>query len=260
MDLWSRRRHFAPLLIVPVVFYAGYSMIQDEWIFPNIEDSSVAGSVYVLGEWFALGIPFTIVFAVFAIACHRSILLGPFAVSTLGYQGWTRRETRFAFLSFFVASATGALFGMSFFWGFMAIEFLNVCAGLLRDHWQLFPWDQLEEGSILIFVASWLSIFVVAYPLGRISLVFPATALDQIVSLKWAWQTSAPHALRLWFLAGVLPLGSVLCQSFVAELSGDWLGPVLPNVLEGILYSILLIAEIEVLSISYREIVGVTSV
>ena len=82
--LWIRRQHFWPLLVLPValttlLYLGGHWLLSDS---PR--------SVRIL-----LQIPNFLIFSFFAVACHRSILIGEHSVSRFGIPGWPHREFSF---------------------------------------------------------------------------------------------------------------------------------------------------------------------
>jgi hypothetical protein len=251
---WGRRRHFGSLLILPTIFFIIYKVIEDKWFFPYIESASPSAILKALVEYLVLGIPYSMVFAIFAIACHRSILLGPYTVPSFGFLGWSYRETRFLLFSIALASLTVLMIGLSILLGVVSTLPLALFADTFKSLFQAYPWLEPEDGSAGMFLAYVFAVFLVAYSIGRLSLVFPATAVDRCVSFKWAWLNSEHHDVRLAFLVGVVPLASILFQDFIIQSINEWLAPIVHYVLKSILYCVLLVVEIAILSISYREI------
>ncbi len=109
---------------------------------------------------------------VFAVTTHRIILLGPEAVPEWGILRWTKRETFFA----------------------LHVVALVVIALAL---WTLAN----------IPAAGWLLAFVlILWVVGRLSLVFPAIAIDQGVSFNYAWTLTRHHQLLMVLVVVVFPL------------------------------------------------------
>jgi hypothetical protein len=248
---WRNRRHFGTLLIVPIIGFVVNKFIEDNWIFPIVDNASRSAILSVFGQWVVLAIAYSIIFAIFAIACHRSILLGIDAVPGLGFVGWTGRETRFALLSVGLALFTGMMFLLSFFIAFLVAD---ECSGTPSSISRTIPWLKLSKETVTDLLSYGIAIFLVAYPLGRLSLALPATAVDRFVPLKWAWATSASHDARLAFLVGAIPLGSGLLQESIVGNIEEALGLTARHALEAVLYCSLLVVEIAILSICYREI------
>lgn len=109
---------------------------------------------------------------IFAITTHRTILLGPKSVPEWGLRKWTKRETFFAI-------------------HFLLVVLCTIPAAVL----QLVP----LAGIILApLVALWIT--------SRISLVFPAIAVDQGLTIPKSWNLSKKHQFPLLICAAAFPL------------------------------------------------------
>lgn len=248
---WRNRRHFGTLLIIPTIVFVVNKLVEDTWLFPLAENASRSTILSTLGQWIVLGLPYTIVFTILAIACHRSILLGVHTVPTVGFLGWTRRETRFAMLSVAFALFMGTMFGLSLLIAFLVTD---ACSGIFSSVSRIVPWVELTQDAIFVPLSYGIAIFLIAYPVGRLSLCLPATAVDRLVSFRWTWLSSKPHDIRLAFLVGAIPLGSILLQDSIMGTVEEALGLMVRYALEAVLYCSLLVVEIAILSICYREI------
>lgn len=224
---WTNWKHFGFLIVIPSLFLAGNRYLQDIWIFQDAE-SLVSWSKLALLTF--LTAPSAVIFSIFAIACHRSILLTPLAVTKIGYQGWSHRETRFVIYSLLLASLTWLGIGVSFFLALMASVFFAVicssCPGVMAI------WERLDWVGPVAFTF-FFSAFLVGYPIGRLSLVLPATAIDRTITFKWAWFISEHHAGRLALLVGAVPFASLLLQTALSQLFPDTFPDPLQYLLEG---------------------------
>jgi len=88
------------------------------------------------------------------------------------------------------------------------------------------------------------------YLFARLCLIFPATAVDRKVDVKWAWRQTANNGWRLVLLVGVLPwvisraVGLLYCgNASVAEIIGL-------TFLSCALFAV----EVAAISLSYREL------
>jgi hypothetical protein len=152
-------------------------------------------------------------FAIFAVTCHRLILLGDESVPNFGLKKWTSRETRFVgwVLLGYVCYAVIAL-----------LLSIPVLAFLLMCH---LPAE--SAGVILGFT------FMIpcTYVFARISVLLPATAVDERPNAKWASDLTGrytygvnnpePSACAVTDAAGTeqfLPLGSRSLYQFVCYL------------------------------------------
>ena len=100
--------------------------------------------------------------------------------------------------------------------------------------------------KVIEFVASIPALYLIA----RLSLVFPATAIDRPASLKWAWRTSRGNGWRLVVVITVLPW---LLSHLVGLLYRDE-ATAAEIVVLTVLGTALFALEIAALSIAYREL------
>jgi hypothetical protein len=221
---WRRRNEFAWSLAVPLALLAGLSLA---WYF--------AGDLVrqAQGWWLFLlyCIPFAMFFTLFAVTCHRLVLLAPRRLHRIQTPRWSARESRF-------------LFWVVTLW---AIYLVVWWVGMLlaaNTWWRggdLVAWTKVIE-----FVASVPALYLTA----RLSLVFPATAIDQAAGLKWAWRTSRGNGWRLVVVITVLPW---LASHLVGLLYRDE-ATAAEIVVLGVLGTALFALEIAALSIAYREL------
>jgi hypothetical protein len=245
---WAHRKHFGILLVIPSLLLAGSRFLQDIWIF---QDDQSAISWSKLAYLAIISSPLVVAFGIFAIACHRSILLTPHGIPALGYLGWSARETRFVLYSILLSSLTWLAIGVCFSFSLLTLVFLTVIfSSWLSTIAAWKDWDWVAPASLTFFLA----IFLVAYPIGRLSLVLPAIAVDRKVSARWSWVISEPYDWQLAFLVGVLPFGSAVLQTAFTTLLPNIIPDTLQYLLEGFLYSTLLVMEIAILSLSYRTV------
>lgn len=149
--------------------------------------------VLFLGWNFAVGIPngvlwtlyvfYGAAFTALAVACHRLVLLGPTPATLAPKLQWGWRETRFlgwvsALAAIFVAVRLVSLF--------VVANVPNVASGWLK-------------------AADYLSFVLGTYVLARLSLVLPATAVEEKTNLKEAWTQSAGNGWRLALVIGAFP-------------------------------------------------------
>jgi hypothetical protein len=162
--------------------------------------SFTAGSLFTNLLIWALTTPF---YVLFAVICHRTVILGPqFIPSAIGLF-WSARETRFL-------GWTIALIIVS--WG------AGIAIGLI---------GMMLPTSALGFKMPWLPIVVMGF-LGlyfyvRLMLVFPATAVDQATSLSDAWYLTAGHGVRIMasVLIAVIPVGLLGYAAFYFLRDGN---------------------------------------
>lgn len=221
---WRRRREFAWALAVPVALLAGLSLA---WYFAEELLRQAQGWWLFVLYW---GV-FAVFFTLFAVTCHRLVLLPSQRVRGIQSPRWSVRESRF-------------LFWVVTLWMiYLAVWWLGMLVA--ANAW---PRDDNVMGwtKVIEFVASLPALYVVA----RLSLVFPATAIDRYAGLKWAWRTSRGNGWRLVVVITVMPwLVSHLVgllyreQATAAEI-------VALTVLGTALFAL----EIAALSVAYRQL------
>ncbi len=221
---WRRRNDFAWALAVPLALLAGLSLA---WYFAGELLRQVQGWWLFFLYW---GV-FAAFFTLFAVTCHRLVLLPSRPVRGIQSPRWSARESRF-------------LFWVVTLW----ILYLVVWWLAMLVTANLWP-QQAVEGWLKVIesVASVPALYLIA----RLSLVFPATAIDRPAGLRWAWRTSRGNGWRLVVVVTVLPwLVSHLVgllyreQATAAEI-------VALTVLGTALFAL----EIAALSVAYRELV-----
>ena len=204
---WIHRQHFWPLLALPValttLLYLG-----DYWFLRDMPRS--------LG--ILLQIPNFLIFSFFAVACHRSILIGEYSISRFGIPGWPHREFRF-FLWLIFIYAIGYMF-----W-FVA----NEVVVRFIDFIETFLGEELNELSIRLsgFKTSllpWMLLGLIpfGYLIGRLSLLLPAIAVDVKASLRSAWSQSKGNGWRMALLVGWMPTLFLLLEKTLAAYI-NWL-------------------------------------
>jgi hypothetical protein len=221
---WRQRKAFAGALAIPVallialsaVFYY-YELVQVPWY-----AALVTNVVYGL------------LFTLFAVTCHRLVLLDPASVARESRLRWTRRETRF-FL-WVVGSWLVALAAM--------LPLLTVALAA----WANTLGSPGGEPEWLHSVAQ----LPLLYVFGRLCVLFPATAVDRHPppDIRWAWRLTRDNGWRLLVIIGMLPwlfswLVALVYRSNATAF--EWL-------LVSLLAMALFAVEIAAVSISYREL------
>jgi len=165
---------------------------------------------------------YSIIFTLFAVTVHRVILLGKQSVPDLGVLSYSSREWKFIWWSIIIG-----------------IYFILVALVFA------FPISMLFSHSYLGFILV-LSMTPAFYIFARLSMLFPAIAIEKKVGWDWAFKTTKNNGWRLVVIVGVIPIA----VSFPASLLFD-----INIFLDAILIFfnlILLVFEITALSISFR--------
>ena len=222
---WRRREDFAYALPVPLALLAGLMLA---WYFAGELLRPLSGWALYLGYCLVFAACFTL----FAVHCHRLVLLAPpRRLGALALPAWSRRESRFLFWL-----VTLWLAYMATVWAV-----LMLFASALSWSRELEAWfDQVQ------LAAKVPALYVVA----RLSLVFPATAIDRVVDWKWAWRASRGNGWRLMVVVTVLPWVVSQLVGFLYRDEPSAAEVVLITVLGTALFAL----EIAALSIAYREL------
>ncbi len=169
----------------------------------------------------------------FAVTVHRILLLGPDSVPTWGLMQWTRRET------FFLLHFLGLML--------VALPLTLIHANPIAE-------PQVVSISMIGYIAlCWLW--------GRLSLVFPAIAMDQDVSFKYSWVHTRNYQGVMF---GVVIIFPVLLSIFTTIL--NFIPLMLKNpetyieyfsqikIISNIVITLATVFVIAALSVAYKEI------
>lgn len=171
--------------------------------------------------------------AIFAVICHRLVLLDPTAVAFQAIPEWSWRETRF-------------FLWMVGVWLICAVVALGL-AMLSASIWMLWV-DELSPTQL-----DWI-VFVVKAPVlylfARLCIVFPATAADRKVDLKWAWRLTANNGWRLMVLVGVLPWVISYAIGLLYQDEASFAEAIVLACISSALFAV----EVAAISLSYREL------
>jgi hypothetical protein len=135
----------------------------------------------------------SVIYVLFAVTCHRVVLLGVDSIPTRWGLYWSHRETRYLgwtiAIGLIVVVVSLPLFYIAY--KFMSIELLTEVTNVSSTVWNL---------VMFVFM------FPSTYLLSRWSLVLPSTAIDRRPSLDSAWDLSHGNGWRLAILLGAPPL------------------------------------------------------
>jgi hypothetical protein len=179
--------------------------------------------------------------AVFAVTCHRLVLLGNESVPKYGFTSWSQRETRFVGWTIFCAVIGGIIGGII---SVPIVIFVIIIGLIILPQIPADPWVAIGGAAILV------AIIPVSYVWARLSVLLPATAVDERPNFGWAWGFTRGNGWRLFLVLSVFPavlgLGPALLHghSVIVDLLFHSLGCVLG------------VIEIAALSLSYRHLTG----
>jgi hypothetical protein len=223
---WWNRRAFVRALAIP---FAALVTLSLAWYF---------GQEYVpaLANWFLYAL-YVALFALFAITCHRLVLLDPPSVAPSWVPRWSRRETRFfLWLLALGLISTSVILASATVLSTLILNLRDLPTGEPRDTWFVWILTAANVPALYLF--------------ARLCLVFPATAVDRKVNLQWAWALSANNGWRLFLIVAVLPWIIAQCVKLLYRSDA---GAIETVVLTFLGYALMAV-EVAALSLSYREL------
>jgi hypothetical protein len=158
---------------------------------------------------------FGLVFTLFAVTCHRIVLLGPESTSVVTAARWSMRETRFALwlVALYAVYFVVMMVSLTIFANLIFLVFDDV--PLSRFSYVISPGAPTQRVDSASFPwLNYLGASPAMYCFARLSLLLPATAIDRKIGFRSAWQLSRHNGWRLVLIVGVLPQA----LSFVLDL------------------------------------------
>jgi len=225
---WSNRESLAKGLLPTAALIISIGLV---WQLSGIPLSNPVSVFFV-----ALSM---LLFAKFAVICHRLVLIDFNTGSRLiSPFSWSERETRFLRKIIIVYVLT--------FLGSILISMVPLALVA-----QSMPEAQRNNPAALFPFAVLLAGIPGVYLLARMSLVFPATAVDSQSSLGWAWNKSRGNGIRIAIIVGLIPWMSALLEYALTKLIHGTIAAIISNILN----YVLIVIEITALSLAYRELV-----
>ena len=131
-------------------------------------------------------------YILFAITCHRLALIGDDSVPKYGLLTWTKRETRYLL------------------WLVVITLICMLISYVVNSFYVSSMISEIEAGANPESFQSgmkytYLAYIPILYIFSRLSVLYPAIALDQQINAQWAWQATARNGWRLTLIVGVLP-------------------------------------------------------
>lgn len=181
---WRHKRAFITPLILPGLLMA---VITLGWLLTR-------GKMPEAASWLLFGV-YWVSFGIFAVACHRLVLLGPSPTTLAVRLTLGLREIRFIVW----LALIGVIYALVYF-----LSVLGILNSLLLGE-TITGAHASKMGQAHINAAQYVALVVATFVFARFSLILPAVALDQKVSLHWAWQRSEHNGWRLAVTIGVFP-------------------------------------------------------
>ena len=183
-----------------------------------------ANIIYIL-----LSSVFTVIFA---ITCHRNVLLGIGSTTKYGVLNWSFREWRYA---------GWALIAYFYLYTFMA---LGVYIASLLINFLPGP-----HGTYYFIAFMGITMLPGVYVFARLSILFPATAIEQKTTWNWTWDATEGNGWRLVIIVGLFP---AVLFTVPALFSGINIVLDIAAVIFGLA---LLVIETTALSVSFKELI-----
>jgi hypothetical protein len=177
------------------------------------------------------------IYILFAITCHRVALIGDEGVPHYGLRTWTLGESRYLGWSVIIL-VVWLLFSFVINSFYVSMIVSKVEAGASAETYQSYKY--------------WLTPFYIPilYILARLSVLWPAIALDEQVSAQWAWRLTENNGWRLTAVVSLLPW----VLYFVVNLLLRENATLVESIIVKLLGFVLLAVEVVALSFSYKHL------
>ncbi len=157
-----------------------------------------------------------LVFTFIALPCHRIVLLEEQQERWLEFFRWNHRETRFFIWGFLICFVVILVLLLPLMMGTSYSFLTSFVMNFLRamDYFFL-EWllPRAWVSTIMIFGMYFIPYFIALYVLSRVSLILPATAIDEKPTLAWIWKLSTGNGWRLTFLTTIPMIVCLLVSS-----------------------------------------------
>ncbi|MBK8815759.1 MAG: hypothetical protein IPN42_09760 [Methylococcaceae bacterium] len=221
---WRNRSDFIIALANPILLIAALKVA---WFYAK---EHVATSL----SW-GLYIFYIVLFTMLAVTCHRLVLLKIKEVNSWFAFHWSWRETRF--LLWLITTML------------VSVGLTIILVGILGMLISSIKWSATLDADPTSFILGVVRI-ISFYFIARLSLVFPAVAVDEKATLKIIWKLGEGNGWRLVIIVGVLPW--ILTQfPFIFYRAN---ASVLETIVLTVLACMLLVIEITAISLSFYEL------
>lgn len=219
---WWNRAAFGRALGIPLTLIVTLML---SWYYSSVH-------LPELLNW-VLYVAYGALFAVFAVTCHRLVLLDSAHIASRMVPRWSWREIRFLL---WMAAVSLIFVGMVIA---VTTLLLNVWLPLITAPNSEWPGWAILAAKVPAF-----------YVMARLCVVFPATAVDRKVNLKWAWNLTANNGWRLVLLVAVLPWGISELINLIYRENASVLETIILTTLGWALVAV----QVAAISLSYREL------
>lgn len=225
-------------LLVPAValFILKFSPELANWI---SSDPGFYGRALI--GWFSFLIT-TALYALFAITCHRLALIGNPGVPDHGLLTWTKREWQYLG------------------WAFIIMIVWMLYSFVINSFYISIIIEDVEAGaSVESFQSTkdWLNLLYIplAYFFCRLSVLYPAIAVDQPVTAQWAWRLTAHNGWRMALVVGLLPFVLYFLLNLLLRENATFVEILFLSIIEFFVFAVQFVA----LSFSYKHLTEIES-
>ena len=171
-----------------------------------------------------------VLYALFAITCHRIVILGFDAVPKFGLFKLSSREIKYL--------------------AYIGISYLFFFVTYLGFEWFFGHLFQLGADISIVLSLLYFAVMVIClYSVGRLILVLPSVAVDNPISPKTSFKLTEGNGWRIFFVVIIVPLLSGILVGLLPD------GLIVLEVLGSIFWLYLYVIEVSALSISYRYLI-----
>ena len=252
--VWEERRDFGSLAF-PAIAVLSLASAVLVWLFmprgipgeeaPQGADIAAVGVVGVILALLSLAF-----WVMFSVAWHRKYLMPNEATTVAAALRWRMRQTRFLLLAISLALSLWVLV--------FAGSSLPILLGIAVSG---------SSGTVLLLLLVFFGVLIASlFIYARLSLLFPAAAVDHRLNFGQCWELTRGHGWRLLgiILLAAIPVaiggviaGSVLNAVIVAAaLEGSLSAAFIGTLINQSIGFVGLAAGVSVLSIAYRELIG----
>jgi hypothetical protein len=223
-ELGAKWQDLLPALLLPSA-----SMIALAWTFEVVGTEGLKSYI-----WWLAYVPF---YVLFAVTCHRTVILGTEHMPSPWGIFWTWRETVFL----------GWFFGIT-----LLTMTVSLASGLLS---LLMPVD--GGSTALGWIRSAVLYLFASYFILRFSMVLPASALDHRVTFGESWAATKKHGITLALAVGI-PVGVATLMLMALDFVIGRYELLLFSLPYWLVTFVLMSVEIAVLSVAYKYLFFIT--
>ncbi|NMP15381.1 hypothetical protein [Thalassotalea sp. Y01] len=173
-----------------------------------------------------------------AVNCHKVFLLSDQQLDTLSPFSLNKSHVKFAYAALVFAIMSGLL----------SVPFIMISSAALGDGHASAMNEPLEQGNYLFYIM----MLPVAYFSSRWAMILPDAAVGEKRGSGWAWSLTQHHALSVFVLIGIVPVGLALLAKLILSFI---VSPTLTHLVGSALGLVFSVIELCILSLTYAWLV-----